>query len=425
MEYYVDNTISNSGDGSSWSQAWNSFSAIDWSAVHPNDTIYISGGSNSQTYNETLSVGASGSAAGTINITQGVDPGHDGKVIIDGGEARGLGVEINSHDYVNVSHLNVQNITDAGFSVKNAHAGVVLEHNAVYSGDPGGGNARGYDVRDSAGHDAVVVQDNSYRTPASTQAQTDGIWSSNNDGVVFHGNDIVIANTDSTGHSDGIQSHQDKNITVTGNYFAHPDGGLNNHGMWVTNIANGGTVDIHDNLVSMPKGDEIGISVWNQDAGWGGKADIWNNTVDGGYYSFQLRATPDSELHNNIAQPSDGQVGIFVADGSPAAGNIDHNLVWAPSATVAYVDSASQSWEQWQGHGYDAHGVNADPQFTDAAGNDHALAAGSPAIDAGQAYAESTTDFQGAARPQGAGYDIGAFEMPADAAHAGTDYLFA
>jgi hypothetical protein len=50
MYYYVDNTNSSSGNGTSWDGAWNSFSAIDWARIRPGDTIYVSGGSSSQTY---------------------------------------------------------------------------------------------------------------------------------------------------------------------------------------------------------------------------------------------------------------------------------------------------------------------------------------------------------------------------------------
>ena len=48
--------------------------------------------------------------------------------------------------------------------------------------------------------------------------------------------------------------------------------------------------------------------------------------------------------------------------------------------------------------------------FVDAAAHDYRLAAGSPAIDAGVTIAGMTTDRAGVARPQGSGYDVGAYE---------------
>jgi hypothetical protein len=52
----------------------------------------------------------------------------------------------------------------------------------------------------------------------------------------------------------------------------------------------------------------------------------------------------------------------------------------------------------------------ADSAFVDVAASDYHLAAGSPAIDSGEVIASITADRDGAPRPQGSGYDIGAYE---------------
>lgn len=54
--------------------------------------------------------------------------------------------------------------------------------------------------------------------------------------------------------------------------------------------------------------------------------------------------------------------------------------------------------------------VAGDPLFTDAAGSDFSLQAGSPAIDAGTSDGAPDVDILGVARPQGTGIDIGAYE---------------
>ncbi|HYG86291.1 MAG TPA: hypothetical protein VD978_08535, partial [Azospirillum sp.] len=47
-DFYVDNSVSSSGNGASWGSAWKSFSQIAWSSVRPGDTIHLSGGGSGQ-----------------------------------------------------------------------------------------------------------------------------------------------------------------------------------------------------------------------------------------------------------------------------------------------------------------------------------------------------------------------------------------
>jgi hypothetical protein len=411
MNYYVDNALGASGNGASWTQAWTSFGAIDWSIIKPGDTIYVSGGTTGRTYRETLTVGASGSAAGQVTITRGLDPGHDGAVVIDGEATRWNGVVVNSRDYVTVSNLDVRNITSAGFSVKYATAGVVIQNNSVYSGDAGDGTARGYDVRGSVGTNAVLVTGNSFATPASTRSQTDGIYSMDNDGVVFEKNRIVVSNGDTYGHSDAFQSFQDRNVIVRNNWFEQANGAAyNNHGAWMENTRTGGTIQFHDNVVVAPNLTGDAAVAHYMRAGWTGTGtvDIFNNTILGGARSVYLDASLAAEVKNNILQPASGGHALVALNGAPPAANIDYNLMWSPAGTTLYMGAGNLSWAQWQALGYDAHGVNANPLFAAPAAKDYSLAAGSPAIDHGVTLPGITTDYAGTAR-SGA-FDIGAYE---------------
>ena len=54
--------------------------------------------------------------------------------------------------------------------------------------------------------------------------------------------------------------------------------------------------------------------------------------------------------------------------------------------------------------------VEGNPRFRDAKANDFHLQPASPAIDAGVTIAEVQSDHDGIARPQGKGYDLGAYE---------------
>jgi len=60
--------------------------------------------------------------------------------------------------------------------------------------------------------------------------------------------------------------------------------------------------------------------------------------------------------------------------------------------------------------GYGKNDVTAEPQFVDPANGDYRLKPGSPGIDAGTTIEAVKTDVRGVERPQGKGYDIGAYE---------------
>jgi parallel beta-helix repeat protein len=57
-----------------------------------------------------------------------------------------------------------------------------------------------------------------------------------------------------------------------------------------------------------------------------------------------------------------------------------------------------------------SNNLTTNPNFVNAAGNDFHLLSSSPAINTGMTLSAVTTDFDGNPRPQGSGYDIGAFE---------------
>jgi hypothetical protein len=56
------------------------------------------------------------------------------------------------------------------------------------------------------------------------------------------------------------------------------------------------------------------------------------------------------------------------------------------------------------------HNLTTDPKFVNAGANDFTLQSTSPALDAGITLSAVPTDFNGVPRPQGASYDIGAYE---------------
>ncbi len=110
--WYFDKDAIGANDGTSWTNAWSSFSSLVWGSggVSAGDTLYISGGSASKTYTATsnymFGIGASGTPGNPITITTGAKSpspsGHDGKVIFDGNGLYGNLINSNYLSYVTI-----------------------------------------------------------------------------------------------------------------------------------------------------------------------------------------------------------------------------------------------------------------------------------------------------------------------------------
>lgn len=162
---------------------------------------------------------------------------------------------------------------------------------------------------------------------------------------------------------------------------------------------------------------------------------VLNNTVtgNGGWCAIDLgsgmprpgKALRNVTVRNNIIAGNHGQFDarVFIENGDDISGlSWDRNLVWRGGSALAlwhgtdarggWSGTAWGSLDAWRAasaHG--DHDRSADPRL-DAAGRP---AAGSPALDAGESVAGLATDCVGTARPQGAAFDLGAWERPAPA----------
>lgn len=413
QSWFVDSSLATGlNNGTSWANAWRSFSAIAWSSLGSGHFLYISGGTTSQTYNQALVLGANSATAGNpVTITKGVDAGHTGTVIIDGQSAR-IPVDTNLQTNFILQQLTVQNSNDTCVWVHGVTSGACVVQSLVIHQGPGtGGNARAFDIRNNSA--GVTVQFCVADTPASTTSQSDNIFSFQNSGgnILIQNNTLTVNNTDTTGHSDNWQSLNDSTVTFRNNILYHPSGGVNNHGIWLTDTNAGGTLTVYNNTIYMPIGDEIAVAHWMQTGGFTGNALFYNNTIYGGWTSgaVYLNATSTStQFKNNIIHP----VGIAILQTAvtlPGA-NIDYNCIFGGGATIANSGGSNQTWAQWQALGYDSHGVNVDPLLTNVAAQDFTLQSGSPVKDIGLTIAVVSTDLNGTARPVGSGYSIGAYE---------------
>ena len=161
-------------------------------------------------------------------------------------------------------------------------------------------------------------------TPTSTTSQTDGIYSMDNTGLLIEDCTITIANGDTTGHSDGWQSWQDTSVTFRRNVVSHPNGGADNHGLWVQNVRTGGTANVYNNVVTRSATNTTFAISSNRIAaagtGFDGKALIYNNTIYNGNYGLEINECPLSEAKNNIIYFAPGGTGIRILGSSLPAG---------------------------------------------------------------------------------------------------------
>lgn len=150
---------------------------------------------------------------------------------------------------------------------------------------------------------------------------------------------------------------------------------------------------------------------------------FYNNTLwdvaksyhAGFYVVTNTREVPSERVtfKNNIVVVTSSRPMVFVVNLADALAS-DYNIWFRPNGGAYRFSRESGSsadyWEglaDWQrGMGADLNSRAVDPRL----GSDYKPLAGSPAIDAGQSIPEVTNDYSGGARPQGAGYDIGAYE---------------
>jgi parallel beta-helix repeat protein len=132
----------------------------------------------------------------------------------------------------------------------------------------------------------------------------------------------------------------------------------------------------------------------------GSNNQVFNNIVYGNHDSgirIQYAGARNIQVFNNTVY-NNGDYGIYNVNGSSSV--IKNNIVWSnKSGTIVSLSGDTLS-----------NNLFTNPSFVNLSGNDFHLTAGSPAIDAGTPITTLTTGFDGEVRPQGLGYDIGAYE---------------
>ncbi len=237
-DWYVDNAASGTINGTSWTNAWQSFADIDWVSIEPGDILYISGGSGSKTYNERLSLDrVNGSEGMPVTIKVGQTAGHNGEVIItsDGPNA---GIFFMRSTYITVDgnvgnnqNMKIENCSVSGIMVYSGCHHIILTYLDVNNnGDER--NEHGIALSNLNNFDEIypTVEISHCKIHSNYHDQING--PSGEPGATKFGNIIIHDNEIYDLHDDGVESGYGgidfyNNVMHTrapGGAEGHPDG---------------------------------------------------------------------------------------------------------------------------------------------------------------------------------------------------------
>lgn len=247
--------------------------------------------------------------------------------------------------------------------------GVIIEGLEIYVS-----NRAGVFVQES---DNVTIKNNIITTPTYLAQQTDGIYSQRNIGNIYENNSIIIYNAHPDGHDDGIQSYQDTDLTIRGNFVAQVNDKVSNaQGIYVT-APRGGITRIYNNIVDLGNAQSNALTFrLFPEIGGVGTVEMIGNTVYGlrPYHGLWVTETDNPIVKNNISYLISGE-------------------------SVSISGSKSGVSNNYTGN----------PQFVDAANWNFHLKLSSPAIDAG-AILSSPYNMDKDGKNRGTTWDIGAYE---------------
>ena len=420
---YIDNAVAVSGNGQSWAGAWKNLS--DAMGLLPGDTVYISGGTTSQTYRITSAwTPAGGSNGNPIHYLVGQDAGHNGTVVIDGGGTSTYGIVPANWVTINGNvggqrHLTVQNMNSA-WVVAESKTGVTLLYMTI-TGDSSFNSSSYYEIGfcdlsgtwDHAislsappaaiGWDVNKIHDNIFHLWQTTQANgigADGLQWGNSLSVYNNYFQAVLTNYTGGQHQDGIQT-DGRYVKVYNNIFEN----IGNYAVFFECFGNVSDMRVYNNVIfmsvsSLSNGAQQGIAI-GRSGGASGTISfntivVANNTV-ANYGGVAVAMTPGSQsVWNNTD--------LFYNNAGYAVGgwNVDGNVAGSGSATNKLLNSGgSNIFVKYQAPGGSVSTYDFHLKTTDTVLKDQGVSSVSTIFN---------TDRDGVIRPQGPAWDIGAYE---------------
>jgi parallel beta-helix repeat protein len=445
-DYFVANAGSDSNNGRSQQAAWRTIGKVNSSmgSFNPGDHIYFKGGDTFSDAN--LFITCQGTSGNPITFgsygtgrpkfsSRAVQCGNgNGYITVDNLEISNPGgdgisfYKSNGWQYdVKITNCYVRNAGNVGIIIMSID-GYLIENCTVLNSYNGNIYAYGsnYPIRNG-----VIRGCTSYDA-----IQNDGICVHEGDRLEPCGPNHLIVNCTVHGNAEeGYDISDGSNVTIR-NCVAYGDAyagfileGQNavtidgciardgHHGIHI----GGSNVTIKNSLIYDNDYSQILIEPYTVVSG----ISIYNNTLvhpasgNSGAIIQAWGNFSNLNIKNNIIMTKNATYPTrligFGSGYSPSSANIkmDYNCYYHPGGSSGrfVVGSSTYSFSSWQSaYNHESHSMFTNPYLTNTAQNDYTLTSSSPCIDTGTNVGNSTA-FGGVSRPQGGGYDIGAYEQ--------------
>lgn len=248
--YYVDKNATGKNNGTSWEDAWESFSDIKWSSIQPGNIIYISGGKDSIIYYEQLIIGASGTPGNYVTLRNSYEAGHNGKVIIEDPKIESFDgcIYISNQDWVYIKGIETRNGIRSCYLYTLCDFVVIdscIFRNWYPNGSTGGLKIEGNDnFPDGLNCTNIEIKHCIIESlPLYNSNSTDALYAQGVHKLRIHNNFIHQRNQSSNNmHVDCIQLYRTADVRIWNNVCI-VDSGVTGHGMILGVESRAGQID--------------------------------------------------------------------------------------------------------------------------------------------------------------------------------------